>query len=529
MSELVGQNLGQYHITEHIAKGGMATVYLARQQTISRDVAVKVLPRNFTHDDTFIERFNREVEVIAQLQHPHILPVYDFGEHDDMPYIVMAYISGGTLNEQIASGSMSYERTLSITRQMAEALDFAHSRGIIHRDIKPGNVLLDDNGNIYLADFGLAKVTESATDITAGNIIGTPAYMAPEQSGPGDESTRIDVYALGVLVYQMLAGELPYNADNPTQLIVAHLMQPIPSINEANPNLPEELQDVIDNALAKTPSERYATAGELYKALASALGGGGGGMAVQDETVTALMMTNDDGRIIFVDSNCLRILKRSQSDARSIMGKPMHDLLGVPKKTINNLLKDLRKHGSLADIPIEITDARSHKRAVMLSATATTDEKGAFIGADIEFVAIPSSTDSSLNKIPSQTLAFESQEITYVHSYFEAQINALYTLMQNWAGQKVADHMEVVLTELSERNEWGLSFTAGAIKTPDTRLDLDTYRAVLSRAIDYSAHILGNKTVQKELAHTNKQMDALIMQHVRELGIDELYREILGK
>lgn len=526
MSELVGHDLGQYRISEQIAKGGMATVYLARQQNIARDVAVKVLPRNFTHDDTFIERFNREVEVIAQLQHPHILPVYDFGDYDDMPYIVMAYINGGTLGDRLAAGILPTETVLSMARQMADALDFAHTRGIIHRDIKPGNVLIDKAGNVYLADFGLAKVTEQASDITAGNILGTPGYMAPEQSGPGDESTRIDVYAFGVLIYEMLAGELPYTADSPTKLIVAHLMQPIPNIQDVNPDLPDDIQDVIEKALAKSPAERYATAGDLYQDLASALGSEAVTTA-NEGTVDALMMTNDDGQIIFVDANCLRILKRNQQEARQIIGQPMHRVLGIDKKTVSRLLKDTSKQGYLAEIPLDIQDARGRTRSVMLSASATKDEKGAFIGADIQLRAVPSSSDSSLNKIPSQTLAFESQEIGYLHAYFEQHMSALYVLMQNWAGQGVADHLVTVVNEVSERNGWAIHMDATNIQVPQSKVDVDTYRALLTRAVDYAAHILGTRTVQKELAHANNQLDALVLQHMRELGVDELYKEIL--
>lgn len=527
MSELVGHDLGQYHITEEIAKGGMATVYLARQKNITRNVAVKVLPRNFTHDDTFIERFNREVKVIAALQHPHILPVYDFGEYDDMPYIVMAYIDGGTLAERIAQGAMPMPDVLELTRQMADALDFAHSKDIIHRDIKPGNVLLDSNGNSYLADFGLAKVRENAVDITAGNIVGTPAYMAPEQAGPGDESSRIDVYALGVLVYEMLTGELPYGGDSPTQVLMAHLTQPVPNIHDSNPDLPDFLQDVIDQAMAKAPSDRYASAGALYNALANADDSDASANTLGQMPVHALLMTNDAGDIIFLDNQCLRILKRKQYEARNIMGQPMHTVLGIEAATVKTLLADVARNGAVDSMPLDITDARGRTRPVLASASATTDDQGKFIGADVQLHAVPTTSDSSLTRAPSKTMSFKTQEISHLRRYTEAQIDALYTLLQNWAGKRVAAHLEAVINELGKRNEWTITMQDGAVNVELDRVDTDIYRALMARSIDYAAHILGDSVVRKELIYVNKQLDNAIVQQMRELGMDNIYNEIL--
>src|SRR5690242_11666250 len=153
MTELVGQNLGQYEVIEQIGKGGMSTIYRARQKSMKRDVAIKILPGALAHNGTLLERFYREVEVIASLQHPYILPVYDFGEYDGLPYIVMAYVTGGTLADQIALGPMSPALVSELVMQIASALDYAHSKGVIHRDFKPSNVLLDDRNNPYLADF----------------------------------------------------------------------------------------------------------------------------------------------------------------------------------------------------------------------------------------------------------------------------------------------------------------------------------------------------------------------------------------
>jgi len=181
MTHLVGRTLGQYEIIGEIGHGGMADVYRAVQPSIGREVAIKVLPAHFLQDRTFLERFMREVKVIAQLQHPRILPVYDFGEQDGLPYIVMAYMPGGTLADRIreAPGGLPLDAVAHYVTQIAEALDYAHRRNIIHRDFKPSNVLLDDEENAYLADFGIAKVTEATAQLTGSGIVGTPAYMAP--------------------------------------------------------------------------------------------------------------------------------------------------------------------------------------------------------------------------------------------------------------------------------------------------------------------------------------------------------------
>ncbi|MBL8166334.1 MAG: serine/threonine protein kinase, partial [Anaerolineae bacterium] len=256
MTELIGHQLGQYVVTEQIGKGGMSTVYLATQASMRRSVAIKVLPRNLTHDDKFLERFYREVQIAASLQHPHILPVYDFGEYEGVPYIVMAYVNGGTLGDWIAQGAMDPSVVRRVTQEMADALDYAHRKGVIHRDFKPGNVLLDDEGNTYLTDFGLAKMSESSMQITGTGILGTPAYMAPEQAEPKELAPTADVYALGVTIFQMLTGHAPYEAPTPLGVLMAHVTQPIPKIHQLRPELPQSVQVVIERAMAKSPEGR---------------------------------------------------------------------------------------------------------------------------------------------------------------------------------------------------------------------------------------------------------------------------------
>ena len=268
---------GRYEIKSEIARGGMATVYHAYDPVFERNIAIKVLPRAMLHDPEFRTRFEREAKVIGRLEHPAIVPVYDFGEEDQQPFIIMRYMSGGSLSERIERGPMGLGETASIIDRLATALDASHALDIIHRDIKPGNVLFDRYGNAYLSDFGIARIVteDQVTTITGGSIIGTPAYMSPEQI-QGDKiiSGRSDIYALGILVYQMLTGTRPYEADTPAQILMKHIMDPIPNILTVRPDLPESTSIVIAKALAKEPEARYVTVAEFASALNTVSQGG---------------------------------------------------------------------------------------------------------------------------------------------------------------------------------------------------------------------------------------------------------------
>jgi serine/threonine-protein kinase len=272
VTELVGRQLGQYEILEEIGRGGMATVYRANQTSMGRIVAVKVLPQEFMHDTNFLQRFTREVQIIAQLQHIHILPVHDFGEQDRIPYIVMAYMAGGTLAQKIKQGPMPLDEVARYVEQIGQGLDHAHGQGIIHRDFKPSNVLLDGHGNAFLTDFGIAKVSGPTVQLTrTGMAVGTPAYMAPEMFDAEREVTSsVDIYALGITLYQMLSGTLPYKAETPLQYIHAHVNTPIPDVRALRSGLAVGVQEVIAGAMAKTPDQRYANAGAMARDLAAA-------------------------------------------------------------------------------------------------------------------------------------------------------------------------------------------------------------------------------------------------------------------
>jgi serine/threonine protein kinase len=267
--DLIGKTLGQYQIIEEIGRGGMATVYSARQSSINRVVAIKLLPPNLLHDPSFYDRFEREVDVIARLEHPHILPIYDFGKAEGMPYIVMRYLKGGSMRDLIRRGLPNLESIEKPFTQVAQALDYAHQQGIIHRDLKPGNVMLDENGNAYLSDFGIARVLGS--DLTGSAIIGTPAYMSPEQANGLPLDARSDIYALGVVLFELITGREPYQAETPMALLLKHISEPMPPASRFRDDVSPSIEAVILRATAKNPDDRYASAGDMARAYRDAI------------------------------------------------------------------------------------------------------------------------------------------------------------------------------------------------------------------------------------------------------------------
>jgi serine/threonine-protein kinase len=276
-ASLVGQRLGKYEITELLGHGGMATVYKAYRPDIDRYVAIKVLPPHPGQDGQFVERFRLEARTVARLQHPHILPLYDYGDENDVLYLVMAYIDGGSLSDRIRKGAMPVDEAQNFFQQIASALDYAHRQNVIHRDIKPDNILIDSEGHALLSDFGIVKIIEQAAgtlNLTGtGGLVGTPAYMSPEQAQGLPIDRRSDIYSLGIVVYEMMTGKQPFTAETPMQVVLKHITEPPPSLCRAVNELPLELDQVMEQALVKNPIKRYSTASEFYEDFARVLRG----------------------------------------------------------------------------------------------------------------------------------------------------------------------------------------------------------------------------------------------------------------
>jgi serine/threonine-protein kinase len=272
---LIGQTVGKYQVVENLGRGGMAEVYKAYQETLDRYVAIKVMHSFLADESGFLGRFQREARAMAALNHPNIVGVYDFDVYEGMYYIVMEFVSGGTLKDRIEDlasqgEGMPLEAATRVVVEVADALSYAHGRGMVHRDIKPGNIMLTEDGRAVLTDFGIAKILSGPTFTATGAMVGTPAYMSPEQGlgKPGDE--RSDLYALGVLYYQMATGRLPYDADTPLAVILKHVNEPVPVPTDLNDDIPEAIQAVIIKAMAKDPEERYQSANELIRDLQNA-------------------------------------------------------------------------------------------------------------------------------------------------------------------------------------------------------------------------------------------------------------------
>lgn len=247
----------------------MATVYLAHDPRFGRNVALKVMSNAYRDDPTFRGRFEREARIVATLEHPAIVPVYDFGEDHDSLYLVMRYMPGGSLADRIVLKRFTMEEALPIVRRIASALDHAHSQGVIHRDLKPANILFDQYDNAFLSDFGIVKVVaETTTGFTGSGVIGTPAYMSPEQiHGDRELDGRSDLYTLGIILFEMITGVKPYRAETPVKQMMAHVLNPVPSIRDYRPELPPAYDEFVQKALAKEREGRFANGEEMTQAL----------------------------------------------------------------------------------------------------------------------------------------------------------------------------------------------------------------------------------------------------------------------
>jgi len=271
MEGLIGQTLGGYRIISQIGKGGMATVFKAYQPSLDRYVAIKVLPPYYAEqDETFLKRFRQEAKAIASLRHPNILIVLDYGELERTTYLVMEFVEAGTLGAQMGK-PMAAAQMARIIGQVAGALNYAHQEGVVHRDIKPSNILLPKPDWPLLTDFGLAKIVGGTQLTQSGTVAGTPAYMSPEQGRGERVDHRSDIYSLGIVLYEMATGVVPFQAETPMAVIVKHIIDPLPLPRSKIPNLSEGIERVILRALAKDPADRFQDVGQLAEALTGAV------------------------------------------------------------------------------------------------------------------------------------------------------------------------------------------------------------------------------------------------------------------
>ncbi len=269
MTTLIGTTLGRYHLLEQLGEGGMATVYKAFDTQLERDVAVKVILQQKQSSEKLLARFKREAKALAQLSHPNIVKVLDYGEHDGTPYLVMEYISGGTLKQRLGK-PLPHIEAAALLAPIARALECAHQHKIVHRDIKPANILLSETGVPMLSDFGIAKLLqeEETMDLTGTGVgVGTPEYMSPEQGLGKGVDHRADIYALGIVFYELITGRKPFKADTPMAVVIKQINDPLPRPKQFVNDVPEQVERVIFKALAKKPEDRFQEMGAFVSVL----------------------------------------------------------------------------------------------------------------------------------------------------------------------------------------------------------------------------------------------------------------------
>lgn len=273
MALQAGEQVGPYQVIGPLGQGGMASVFQAYHAKLDRYVAIKMMHKAFLEDEGFRARFGREAQIVAKMEHPHIVPVYDYAEHDGQPYLVMKFVEGQTLKKLLAQGPLPLDRVIEIMTHIADALTYAHKRGVLHRDIKPSNILIDADGTAFLTDFGLARVARAgASTMSVDMILGTPQYISPEQAaGQAELDPRTDVYSLGVILYEMVVGRVPFNADTPYAVVHDHIYSELPLPSEINPAIPPAVEGVLLKALAKRPADRFDTPNAMMQAFRDAV------------------------------------------------------------------------------------------------------------------------------------------------------------------------------------------------------------------------------------------------------------------
>jgi serine/threonine protein kinase len=284
MVDHTGSQLGKYKLLKRLGRGGMADVYKAVQPGLERPVAVKIMYPHLAETPGFVDRFQREAQAIARLHHPHIVQVYDYSSEGDLHYMVMEFVEGQTLKARLDQAFARGEQlplaeVVGLFHAVLAAVDYAHNHNVVHRDLKPGNLIIEQGGRPVLSDFGIAKIVGASKNTTTGQSVGTPAYMSPEQGQGESGDRRSDIYALGIMLYECLTGHVPYDGDTSVTIMLKHINAPIPALRQARPDLSPALEAVVTRALAKSPGDRFHTAAEMWTALRAAVEGSGAAVA----------------------------------------------------------------------------------------------------------------------------------------------------------------------------------------------------------------------------------------------------------
>lgn len=270
-----GQKIAGYEIVGQLGQGGMATVYKAYHESLDRFVAIKLMHTTFLQDEDFRARFKREARIVARLENQYIVPIYDYNEYENVPYLVMKLITGMTLKRRVIKTGLTLHETYNFLSKIADGIDYAHRQGILHRDMKPSNILIDENDHPYITDFGLARIAEAGSStISHDMMLGTPYYISPEQAqGSKNLDSRTDIYSLGVILYELITGQVPFQADTPYAIVHGHIYTNPEPPSSKNPDLTEAIDHVLERGLAKKREDRFPTATALMQAFGAALEG----------------------------------------------------------------------------------------------------------------------------------------------------------------------------------------------------------------------------------------------------------------
>ncbi|CAA9295450.1 MAG: High-affnity carbon uptake protein Hat/HatR [uncultured Chloroflexia bacterium] len=424
-----------YELHEPIGEGSFGVVYRARQPLVDRDVAIKIIRPQLANQPDFIRRFEHEAHLVAHLEHPHIVPLYDYWRDPSGAYLVMRYLRSGSLQDRLVEGPLPPAQVLQVLEQVGAGLATAHRQGVVHRDLKPGNILLDADGNAYLADFGIAKDVASVNPLhqtTHEGMLGSPAYSAPEQIRDEAVTPRTDIYSLGIMLYEMLAGRHPFTGKTPGEVLVQHLQEPLPRLNGNRPDLPPALDGIIRRATAKAPADRYADVLRLLADLRRALAGAGRVAAVDHELSPAEMTTTEGGDAALLENPYKGLRAFREADADDFFGREV---------LTRELLARLADGSGLERFLAVVGPSGSGKSSVVRAGLVPALRRGELPGSDKWFIV---------------------ELLPGAHPLHELEAALL----------RVAVNPPPSLLEQLEHDEWGLSRAVKRILPPDERTEL---------------------------------------------------------